>query len=49
MQTQTDGSGKRDESPRSAAPSDAPLTVVYVAIICCAVMATIVAIVAAAS
>jgi hypothetical protein len=49
MQTQVDDAGRREDSPRKAAPSDSPLAVVYAAIICCAVMAMIVAAVAAAS
>jgi hypothetical protein len=51
MRTKGNGARKPGEDPhaemRSAEPSDAPLAIVYLAIITCAVMATIVAVVAA--
>jgi hypothetical protein len=51
MPTKANGARKPGKDPhaamRSAEPSDAPLAVVYLAIISCAVMATIVAVVAA--
>ena len=44
---QTKDGRKRANGPSDAEPSDAPLAIVYLAIISCAVMATIVAVVAA--
>ena len=47
MQTKAKGASRRVADPhadmRKAAPSDAPLAIVYLAIICCAVIGMIVA------